>query len=73
MLEIDFLERYGFLTDNKKRHLTLKETSKYTKGRESHITSLNLVHTPPVTTAKVIEDHAGITELLTAKRYQTGT
>ncbi|CAH8552923.1 unnamed protein product [Schistosoma margrebowiei] len=49
---MDFLERYEFLVDTKKRRLTLKETSFYTKGKESHISSLNLIQTPPVTTAK---------------------
>ncbi|CAH8638612.1 unnamed protein product [Schistosoma bovis] len=49
---MDFLERYEFLVDTKKRRLTLKETSYYTKGKESHISSLNLIQTPPVTTAK---------------------
>ncbi|KAH9592646.1 Importin subunit alpha, variant 2 [Schistosoma haematobium] len=47
-----FLERYEFLADTKKRRLTLKETSNYTNGKESYITSLNLIQTPPVTTAK---------------------
>ncbi|TNN19694.1 Pol polyprotei, partial [Schistosoma japonicum] len=52
ILGMDFLERYGFLVDTKKRRLTLKETSKFTKGIESNITSLNLIQTPPVTTEK---------------------
>ena len=52
ILGMDFLERYEFLVDTKKRRLTLKETSYYTKGKESHISSLNLIQTPPVTTAK---------------------
>ncbi|XP_018653579.1 hypothetical protein Smp_173950 [Schistosoma mansoni] len=52
ILGMDFLERYEFLVDTKKPRLTLKETSYYTKGKESHISSLNLIQTPPVTTAK---------------------
>ena len=52
ILGMDFLERYEFLVGTKKRRLTLKETSYYTKGKESHISSLNLIQTPPVTTAK---------------------
>nr|CAX83701.1 pol polyprotei [Schistosoma japonicum] len=52
ILGMDFLERYEFLVDTKKRRLTLKETSKFTKGIESNIASLNLIQTPPVTTEK---------------------
>lgn len=46
------LERYEFLVYTKKQHLTLKETSDYTKGKESHNTSPNVIQTPPVTTIK---------------------
>ncbi|VDP72250.1 unnamed protein product [Schistosoma curassoni] len=52
ILRMDFLERYEFLVETKKRCLTLKETSNYTKIKEGDITSLNLIQSPPVTTEK---------------------
>lgn len=49
---MNVLGRYELLVNTKKRRLTPKETSNYTKGNESRITSLNLIQTPSVTAAR---------------------
>lgn len=68
ILRMVFWERYEFLADTKKRHLILKETPSYTKGRESHIVSLNSIHTPPVTTAKFQDILAAFSNLTRPNR-----
>ena len=58
----DFLERYAFLINTKRRCLTLAETSSYTKGKESHIAFSNLIQTPQISTAKNRGFTRGISE-----------
>ncbi|XP_018644352.1 hypothetical protein Smp_168030 [Schistosoma mansoni] len=56
---MEFLGRYECLVDIKKWRSTLKENLSYTKGKEIHITPLNLIQTSEVTTAKFQDTLAG--------------